>query len=103
MLQGLESIYDATSDYSQKKLQRQPSDGTKSRLDTQMQGLTAAILNLRQRLGPRGEQATPSRPSVPQQWRLSTKLSSPSIYYGDKNNLEPFIAQLRLKITVNSD
>jgi hypothetical protein len=27
MLQGLESIYDATSDYSQKKLQRQPSDG----------------------------------------------------------------------------
>jgi hypothetical protein len=27
MLQGLEGIYDATSDYSQKKLQLQPSDG----------------------------------------------------------------------------
>lgn len=66
--------------------------------------LTTPILGLQRRKAwPGEEQATPYRPLVLQQRRLSTKPPNPSIYYGDKNKLEPFIAQLRLKITVNSD
>ena len=84
MLQGLESIYDTTiGDYSQ----RNYSDKmTSHRMDqiagltTQMQVLTTAILGLQLRLGLRGQQAAPSRPSVLQQRRLSTKLPDPSIY-----------------------
>ena len=58
MLQGLESLYDVTSDYSQRNYSDSLRMDQIARLTTQMQGLTMAILDLQQRLGLRGEQGS---------------------------------------------
>ena len=80
-------------------------------LTAQMQTLMTVVLDLQQRLEPQvtpaaaGPAGGPSEPTPPPDHgqRLSAKQPDPNIYYGDKEKLEPFIAQVTLKLTVNRD
>jgi Retrotransposon gag protein len=78
-------------------------------LTAQMQTLMTVVLDLQQRLEPQVTQAAaasaggPTEPTPPPDHGLSAKQPDPEIYYGDKEKLEPFIALVTLKLTVNRD
>ena len=81
-------------------------------LAAQMQTLMTVVLDLQQRLEPQAVPAPPAEgstnapratPPLDHEHRLSAKQPDPDIYYGDKEKLEPWIAQVRLKLTVNRD
>jgi hypothetical protein len=71
-------------------------------LTAQMQTLMTVVLSLQQRLAESSSEPTPPPPPV-QHEQLSAKQPDPDIFYGDKEKLEPFIALVRLKLTVNRD